>query len=115
MIRGRLKLNGLHPQVKDAASWCLDVADYYGIPVTVTSGFRSWQEQEELYRKYQQGQSRFPANPPGESSHNYGLSFDSWVPDEWRAAWTWIREYIGFQVPANDWIHAQVPDWRKYV
>lgn len=115
MISGRLKLSGLHPAVKDAAEWCLDVAEYYGIPVTITSGFRGWEEQQRLRDRYEAGQSKFPANEPGDSAHNYGLAWDSWVPEEWRPAWDYIRRYIGFEVLQHDWIHAQVPNWRQYV
>jgi len=28
--------------------------------------------------------------------------------------WTEIREFVGFEVPPNDIIHAQVPNWRQY-
>jgi len=115
MIEGRGRLRGLDPNVREAAEWTLMVADYYGIPVTVTSGYRSWRKQQELYTRYRSGQSRFPANPPGSSSHEYGLSFDSVVADEWIPWWTRVREYAGFRVPPNDWIHAEVPNWRQYV
>lgn len=125
MASGRLKLTGLHPTVRDAASLALDVADYYGIPVTVTSGHRSWADQERLYRNYQQclatgsmGRTpdcRFPANRPGDSAHNFGLAWDSTVPDAWQDAWNYIRRAVGFEVLTNDRVHAQVPNWRWYV
>ena len=110
-----LKLKGLQPDVRAAAAWTLDVADYYGVPVTVTSTKRSWLKQYQLYRRYQAGQSRFPANPPGQSSHEYGLSFDSTVPEEFIPWWTMVRWYAGFRVPPNDWIHAEAPNWRARV
>lgn len=122
---GRLKLNGLNPSVRELADWCLQVAEYYGIPVTVTSGYRSWADQERLWTNYQQclltgsygvtPDCRYPANRPGDSAHNYGLAWDSSVPADWQAAWDYIRRYAGFEVLENDRVHAQVPEWRKYV
>lgn len=124
-IRGRLKLSGLRSSVRANASWCLDVAQYYGVPVTVTSGHRTWAEQERLYRNYQQclaagnmGRTpdcKYPANRPGDSAHNFGLAFDSWVEPHLQQWWNYVRRYAGFDVPSNDLIHAQVPQWRKYV
>lgn len=114
-ISGGVKLQGLNDQVRAAAQWCLDVADYYGVPVTVTSGYRSWEQQRKLYADYVEGRSRWPANRPGDSAHNYGLAFDSTVPDWAQAWWTQVRRYVGFEVLPNDIIHAQVPNWRTYV
>lgn len=114
MATGRTKLQGLNDQVRDAAAYALDIADYYGIPVQVTSGFRSWEEQTKLYQRYQSGGSAFPANRPGDSAHNFGLAFDSVVAPEYQAAWDWIRRYVGFEVLPNDIIHGQVPNWRQY-
>ena len=124
MAAGRLKLAGLDPTVRAYAEWCLEVADFYRIPVTVTSGFRSWAEQERLYTNYQQclatgsmGKTpdcQYPANAPGDSAHNFGWAWDSSVPSEWQAAWNYIRRYAGFEVLDNDVVHAQVPNWRSY-
>lgn len=115
MISGRVKLSGLHPDVKRNAEWALGWAEYYGVPVTVTSGFRSWQDQERLYAEYLAGRSKFPANKPGDSAHNFGLAWDSWTPEEYRSWWQHVRQLAGFEVLPHDWIHAQVPSWRKYV
>lgn len=109
------KLSGLHPQVREAAEWALSWADYYGVPVTVTSGLRTLEEQAELRRRYEQGRSAFPANRPGDSSHNYGLAWDSVVPPWAQEWWDYVRRLAGFEVLANDVIHAQVPSWRQYV
>lgn len=124
MADGRMRLAGVHPVVRDAAEWCLDVADYYGVPVTVTSGVRSWEKQNRLYRNWLQCKATgrvgqppdclYPANPPGQSSHEYGLSWDSTVPSQFQDWWDYVRRYAGFDVLPNDRIHAQVPEWRKY-
>lgn len=124
-ISGRTQLAGLNSTVREYADWCLRVADYYGIPVTITSGFRSWDDQQRLFRNYQQclatgeyGKTpdcQFPANRPGDSAHNFGLAWDSVVPPERQDAWNYIRRYAGFEVLENDLVHAQVPNWRQYV
>ena len=122
-----LALRGLDPAIRPAAQWCLDVAAYYKIPVTVTSGLRTWADQSALRARYEdclaRGEEvdpgnanpacRFPANQPGDSAHNFGLAWDSWVPEPHREAWRFIREYIGFRVPPHDWVHAEYPDWRR--
>ena len=125
MAAGRAKLAGLHPQVREAAAWTLDVADYYGVPVTVVSGYRSRTEQLRLRRNYEQclasgrfGKTpdcKYPANRPGFSAHEYGLAFDSTVAPELWDWWKYVREYAGFHVLPNDLPHAEVPSWRDYV
>lgn len=123
-----IQLRGLDPTVRAYAQWCLDVAAYYKIPVTITSALRTWEEQTRLRARYEsclaRGEQvhagnpnaacRFPANEPGDSAHNWGLAWDSWVPEEYREAWTYIRRYAGFTVPAHDWVHAEMPAWRNY-
>jgi D-alanyl-D-alanine carboxypeptidase len=103
-------------------------AKYYGLTVTVTSVYRSWAEQQSLRTRYEKCLARgerihpdnpdpacrYPANRPGDSSHNYGLSWDSVVPDHQQWTWNYLRRYAGFHVPDNDQIHAEVPQWRQY-
>lgn len=115
MAAGRTKLYGLNDQVRARASWALDVADYYGVPVTVTSGFRSLDAQRRLYDAYRLGTSKWPANRPGDSAHNFGLAFDSVVPDYLWPWWTTVRQAAGFEVLPNDVPHAQAPNWRDFV
>ena len=120
-----MRLAGLHPEVADRARYALEIADYYDVPVTVTSGHRSWAEQERLRRNYEQcvAEGRFPSRPdclfpanrPGDSAHNWGLAWDSTVPGWAQSWWTRVREWLGFEVLPNDVIHAQVPNWREYV
>lgn len=123
-ISGRLKLAGLWQPLRDAADWCLDVADYYGVQVTVTSGFRSWADQERLYRNYVQclesgnyGKTpdcQYPANRPGDSAHNWGWAWDSVVSPQYQDWWDYVRRLAGFEILSNDRIHAQLPNWRQY-
>lgn len=108
-------LRGLHSEVRPYAEYAHRIAEYYGLNPVVTSTFRSWEDQARLRRRWEAGKSKFPANRPGDSAHNWGLAWDSWVPEPQRDLWTRIREYVGFVVPSNDWIHAAVPNWRAWV
>jgi len=119
-----MKLLGLDKDVRDAAKWSLKWAKYYGVPVTVTSGKRSWANQVKLRRNYENclatgqfGKTRgcmFPANRPGDSAHNFGWAWDSVTPREYQPWWDHVRSLAGFSVPPNDRIHAEVPNWRNY-
>jgi D-alanyl-D-alanine carboxypeptidase-like protein len=125
VIAGRLKVRGLEPSVREAAEWCLAVADHYGVDVTVVSGARNRSEQTRLYNNYQQclrsgrfGRTKdclYPANPPGESAHEFRLAWDSSVAPELMSWWTMVRRAAGFHVLENDLPHAEAPNWRAYV
>lgn len=108
-------LRGMHQALRPYAEYAHQIAQANGIHPVVTSVYRSWSEQAALRRRYEAGKSRFPANRPGDSSHNYRLSWDSWVPDAEMPLWTAIREYVGWRVPPNDNIHGELPEWRRYV
>jgi hypothetical protein len=66
----------------------IDLARSYGVRVEVTSVRRSWAQQRRLYDRYKKGLSRFPAAPPGTSTHEKGLAFDLYV--EPREALDWM-------------------------
>jgi len=110
-----LTLRGLHPELRPYAELAHRIAEAYGVQPVVTSVFRSWEEQARLRARYEAGKAKFPANRPGDSAHNYGLAWDSWVPPEQQDLWDAIRRYVGFEVLPNDRIHAQLPSWRSYV
>lgn len=124
-----IALNGLVPEVRRRAEWCVRAAEYFGIPVTVTSVKRDWAKQQSLYDNFLRCKARglypssasispgmtckYPANPPGQSAHEYGLAWDSWVEPQYQGVWRQIREYAGFRVPSHDLIHAELPQWRE--
>lgn len=123
-----IALRGLRPEVRNAAEWCLQVAQLNGIPVTVTSATRTWQEQSALRARYERclargpvrpdnpdRECRYPANKPGDSAHQFGLAFDSYTPPEYSDVWAYVRRLVGFYVPDHDLPHAEVPGWREYV
>jgi len=109
-----ISLRGLDSRIRPAAEEAFDIARGCGIEPTITSVYRSWEEQLKLYERFTRGEATFPANRPGDSAHNYGWAFDTVVPAEQQCLWTEIREYVGFEVLPNDIIHAQLPDWRQY-
>lgn len=51
-----------------------ELATYLGKPVTITSGYRSYQEQEALYQRYLAGGNI--AAKPGQSNHERGEALD---------------------------------------
>jgi len=105
----------MYSDLRPFAEYAHQIATANGIAPVVTSVFRSWEDQTRLRARYEAGKSRYPANRPGDSSHNYGLSWDSWVPDEEMPLWVAIRRYVGWRVPENDLIHAELPNWRAYI
>lgn len=110
----RRPLKDLHPEVKARAEIALAWADYYGVPTTVTSGVRTCAEQATLRSAFLAGRSRFPANAPGDSAHQFGLAWDSVTQPAIEPWWTAVREWVGFRIPANDVVHAEVPSWRSF-
>lgn len=119
-------LRGLQPQVRAAAQWAIDVATRYNVPVTVTSTVRPWEEQARLRARWERAgrpaqcvQTRTgvvcPANRPGDSAHEWGMAWDSDVPPYARRWWIVVRRAAGFQVFDHDDVHAEVPNWRRYV
>jgi len=109
-----MQLRGLDSRVRPYAEYAHEIARYYGIDPTITSTFRSWESQDRLRKRWERGESRFPANRPGDSAHGYGWAWDSVVPASQQGLWNQIREYVGFRVPPGDLIHAEVPGWRQY-
>jgi len=120
-----LSLRGMHPQLREPAEFALEVAHFNGLRPQVTSALRTFTQQAALRRNFEscvargafptQPGCRFPANRPGDSAHNFGFAFDSTVPASQMPLWTAIREWVGWRVPANDVIHAELPEWRQFV
>jgi hypothetical protein len=103
---------GLAPQLVPFAEEAMRRAQRANIRPRVTSVRRNWGEQEELYANYQRGLSPFPANPPGESPHQYGVAWDSVVPAHDQPVWDQIRASVGWKLYPHDPVHAELPNWR---
>ena len=99
---------------RPSAEYCVEWAESQGVRVTVTSVKRTRARQAALYRRYLQGKSQFPAAPPGESAHEWGMAWDSVVDEHLISWWKQVRRILGWRVPDSDWIHAVVPEWRLY-
>lgn len=109
-----MRWKGLEPALVPYAERALAMAARAGIQVKVTSTRRNWAQQEELYSRYRAGLSSLPANPPGESPHQWGVAWDSSVPPHQQAAWDQIRAAIGWKLYPHDPVHAELPNWRAY-
>ena len=125
-----IALRGLHPELRPYAEYAVNVAKQYGLEPYVTSVYRGMDLQRKLRQNWERCVERglypsdarlqygmscaYPANRPGDSGHNYGLAWDSWVPADQMATWRAIREWVGWRVPDNDQIHSELPEWRQY-
>ncbi len=65
-----------------AATQLVNIAAAAGLSPRVSSARRSHAQQALLFRRFLAGKSRFPAAPPGRSTHELGLAFDLWINDE---------------------------------
>jgi LysM repeat protein len=78
-------------------------------PAGPVSGYRTYEEQTELYNLYLSGQGA-PANPPGTSSHEYGAAVDLAEPamrdvvDQIGYAYGWVGN-----IPSEWWHIAHNP------
>jgi len=126
-----IALRGMHPELKPYAEYAITYARAYGLNPQITSVHRSMAFQARLRANWEDCVARglypsdaslgyglsckWPANRAGDSGHQYGLAWDSWVPPNQMADWVAIREWVGWSVPANDAIHSELPDWRTYI
>lgn len=102
-------------RLRNHAEDTIAYAHRLGIDPIVTSVRRNEAEQRKLYAVYTSGRSRYPASPPGQSSHQYGVAFDTSVPAHQLATWTAVRRAFGWLAPDSDTVHAEWPGWRSYV
>lgn len=88
-----------------------------GVTPVITSGYRTTAQQTALYNA--RASNPYPVNKPGDSAHQFGLGFDSSfnAADKARYMPLWVacRRELGFRVPDNDPVHAEVPNWRSLV
>lgn len=86
-----LRIDELHPSIQPFARELVRTAAASGIELAVTDGYRSNEQQAELYA---QGRTKpgliVTHAKPGQSWHNYGLAFDVAVMSDGR--WTWPND-----------------------
>lgn len=106
-----IALAGLDARLRPYAERAIEYAHRLGVTVEVTSVRRSEDEQRRLYQRWLAGKNRYPVARPGESAHQYGAAWDSTVKPEHQDLWNAIRRAFGWNVPGNDLVHAELPDW----
>jgi peptidoglycan L-alanyl-D-glutamate endopeptidase CwlK len=71
------KIQTLHPKIREKAREFILKAKENGIELRITSGLRTWEEQDKLYAQGRTAPGSKVTNARGgESNHNYGLAFD---------------------------------------
>jgi LAS superfamily LD-carboxypeptidase LdcB len=122
MIGGSRYLSGLWPPFAGAVQYLLEWGNYQGLSGEIISGYRSLQEQAELYaigrtpeevaaHVSKQGRDGSVTDAvPGQSAHNYGLAVDFDNPDIRHLA-----AVIGFGTVSWDPAHVEWPGWRRIV
>lgn len=108
------KINTLHPKIRDKAREFINrVEKELGIKLRVTSGFRTYAEQDKLYAQGRTAPGSIVTKAKGgQSNHNFGTAFDV-VPivngsADWKTtAGTWnkiakVGKEIGFSW-GGDW------------
>lgn len=122
MIGGSRYLSGLWPPFAGAVSYLLQWGDYLSLHGEIVSGFRSLQEQAQLYaigRTPEEVAAQTPKQGrdgsvtdalPGQSAHNYGLAVDFDNP-----AIRHLAAEIGFGTVSWDPNHVEWPGWRRIV
>lgn len=75
--RSETNLKGLRPEVRDLARNLVREAARHGIKIKVTSGLRTYDEQNALYAQGRTKPGRIVTNARGGySNHNFGIAFD---------------------------------------
>lgn len=110
-----LSMSGMDPRLRQHAEDTIAYAQRQGLRVNVVSVRRSEAEQRKLYENWKAGINRWPAEPPGQSAHQYGVAFDATVPPGQQEAWNWVRSAFGWRIYGNDPPHAEYPNWVQVV
>jgi peptidoglycan L-alanyl-D-glutamate endopeptidase CwlK len=71
------RIQDLHPSIRERATAFINEAEAKGINLRLTDGYRTFEQQAELYAKGRTKPGGIVTNAqPGESYHNYGLALD---------------------------------------
>jgi peptidoglycan LD-endopeptidase CwlK len=75
--KAEVKLKGVHPVVYDKALQLIQNSYKRGVCIAITQGYRSIEEQNELYAQGRTKPGKIVTNAKGgDSYHNYGLAID---------------------------------------
>lgn len=114
---GGTKLVFLHPAFRSAVD---DLLSRVSFPVTITSGYRSIEDQRRVCAELEERERRtgrhFPCATPGLSAHQWGLAVDmmggtSFASEEHREL-RQLGAALGFAFVADDPPHFEHPAWR---
>lgn len=71
------KIATLHPKIREKATEFINKAEKEGIKLRVTSGFRTYEEQDKLYAQGRTTSGSVVTNArAGHSNHNFATAFD---------------------------------------
>ncbi|MBY6023419.1 peptidase M15 [Priestia aryabhattai] len=94
----------LHPDVAEKRDQLIEKAKAQGIDVVITDGFRSFEEQDELYARGRTTEGQIVTySKGGESYHNYGLAIDFALRVD-NGDIIWDMEYDGNGNGKSDWM-----------
>ena len=97
--------DGMNSELASRIQALMAAAREAGFRISPGSGFRSYDQQADLYRKYLAGTGNLAA-PPGRSNHNHGLAMDLNYGSDEAAAWAnanAARFGLAFPVSGENW------------
>ncbi|WP_112179511.1 MULTISPECIES: M15 family metallopeptidase [Paraliobacillus] len=93
----------LHPIVEEKKNRLIEQAAEKGITIVITAGFRSQDEQDNLYAQGRTDDGSIVTNAEGgQSYHNYGLAID-FALELTNGDIIWDLEYDGNENGQSDW------------
>lgn len=99
------RIKKLHPAIRADVYNIFLEANEKNIPIRLTQGLRSWEEQEKLYDQGRTLPGEIVTNAEaGMSWHNYGLAFDFCLLDKDTKKIIWDREKDINQDGKADWM-----------
>lgn len=110
----------LEPDTRARVRAFLSWLDEIGVPYTVTSTRRSYEEQRRLYEDWlARGKRGLPAAPPGQSTHELGYAMDLYIDPTLRDEGGSILSQVGRYADcfglkwagAHDRVHFDVWGW----
>lgn len=104
-------LRTLAPGFRPWAEALVETLRRHGLAPVVTSAYRSYAQQDLLYRRYLAGHSSLPAAPPGRSKHQLGLAVDVDIPTDrrWLSAAGALWRSWGGRWFESDPVHFEAP------
>ncbi len=121
MLRGWIQLfgfkpgNQVDPEFRPALRSVIATLRSSGYSVTVNSLYRSSSYQQELHRRWEEGDPSIIAEPapPGESAHNYGMAADLDLDPPDIDVLGDVAEMFGLTWGGfEDPVHVELSDWR---